>query len=135
MEPLYPSLTSTAEAQGSLSSLPLCEPPATKKVTEHWASTCKPALSAIPEPAAEFGDLAIAGAAADGHHGSTSLRAPGYKSTLVAEGILPLLRGKLGVIHLILGGVATSGVVLGRATHTTDLDFDVTVVERPVLGP
>ncbi|RYP77554.1 hypothetical protein DL770_007055 [Monosporascus sp. CRB-9-2] len=93
--------------------------PATKKVTEYWASMHKPAPLAILELAAEFSGLAGAGAAADGGHESTFLRAPGCRLALVTEGIVPLLRVDLGVNHLILGGIATSGALLGTGTHAT----------------
>ncbi|RYP25583.1 hypothetical protein DL768_011460 [Monosporascus sp. mg162] len=111
------------------------DPPVTSKVTEQWLSVHKPALSANPILAAEYSDLAIVGLAPEGGHESTSLRPPGYRSALVAEGILPLLREELGVTHLILGGIATSGAVLGTATHATDLDFVVTVVEDACWDP
>ncbi|RYO77624.1 hypothetical protein DL764_010200 [Monosporascus ibericus] len=112
------------------------DPPATSKGTEEWLSAIKPALSAMPEMAAEYSDFAIT--AADGPSGgreSTSFRNPGYLSAVVAEGILPLLREKLGVGHLIMCGITTSGPVLGTALHATDLDFVVTVVEGASWDP
>ncbi|RYP09151.1 hypothetical protein DL765_008542 [Monosporascus sp. GIB2] len=111
------------------------DPPANSKVTEQYLSVHKPALSAHPILSAECSDLAIVGRTSEGGHESTSFRPPGYRSALVAEGILPLLREELGVTHLILGGIATSGAVLGTATHATDLDFVVTVVEDACWDP
>ncbi|KAI1857361.1 uncharacterized protein JN550_013241 [Neoarthrinium moseri] len=62
-------------------------------------------------------------------------RNPGYKSILVTEGILPLLREKLGVEYLGISGITTSGPVLSNAMHATDLDFVVTVVEEATWDP
>ena len=53
----------------------------------------------------------------------------------MTEGVLPLLREKLGVGHLIISGITTSGPVLGSAMHATDLDFVVTVVEEASWDP
>ncbi|RYP56100.1 hypothetical protein DL771_012163 [Monosporascus sp. 5C6A] len=112
------------------------DPPTTSKGTEKWFSMIKPALSAMPEMAAEYSDFAITAAdLPSGGRESTSFRTPGYLSALVAEGILPLLREKLGVGHLIMGGITTSGPVLGTAMHATDLDFVVTVVEDASWDP
>jgi nicotinamidase-related amidase len=112
------------------------DPPPTNKVLEQWATIHKPALSTLPELAAEYPELAPNpdGAAPGGGHESISLRAPGYRSVLVAKGLLPLLQ-ELQVKHLILGGLATNGAVLGMASHATDLDFVVTVVEDACWDP
>jgi hypothetical protein len=64
-----------------------------------------------------------------GGHKSTSYRNPAYLSALVADGMLPLLSQKLGIVHLIISGITTSGPVLGTTMHATDLDSVVTVVE------
>ncbi|KAK7750528.1 hypothetical protein SLS62_007504 [Diatrype stigma] len=113
------------------------DPPATSKGTEKWLSMIKPALSAMPEMAVEYGGFAMTAAAdsvGNGHE-STSYRNPGYLSAFAAEGFLPLLRDKLGVGHLIMAGITTSGPVLGTALHATDLDFVVTVVEDASWDP
>jgi nicotinamidase-related amidase len=110
------------------------DPPPTNKVSEQWATVHKPALSAIPELAAEYSELAPDPASAGGLE-STSFRAPGYRSALVGKGLLSLLREELKVEHLILGGIATSGAILGTASHATDLDFVVTVVEDACWDP
>ncbi|KAI1400086.1 putative hydrolase protein [Hypoxylon fuscum] len=112
------------------------DPPATSKGSEKWHSMIKPLLSANPEMAAEYGDFAITGASAPGGGcESISHRNPGYVSALVAEGMLSLLREKLGVGHLIMSGITTSGPVLGTAMHAIDLDFVVTVVEDASWDP
>lgn len=77
--------------------------------------------------AAEYGNFAItaaAGVLGDGRE-STSYRNPGYLSALAAEGILSLLREKLGVGHLIISGITTSGPVLGTALHATDFGLGI----------
>ncbi|KAH8658323.1 putative hydrolase protein [Xylariales sp. PMI_506] len=122
------------------------DPPATNKTMETWESVHKPMLSAIPDAGAEYSEFAATAATTttttpgDGSnsgqgHESISLRAPGYRSVLVAKGILPLLREQLGVGHLVLGGIATSGAILGTASHATDLDFVVTIVEDACWDP
>lgn len=110
------------------------DPPPTNKVSEAWHTLHKPAFSGMPEIGAEYAELAPAGTSAGGHE-SISLRAPGYRSALVADGMLATLQQDLGVKHLVLGGIATSGAVLGTATHATDLDFVVTVVEDACWDP
>ncbi|KAK8127949.1 hypothetical protein PG984_009057 [Apiospora sp. TS-2023a] len=88
------------------------DPPPTNKAMEHWATAHKPLLASMPDSGAEE---------------TVSTRPPGYRSVLVAERLLSLLRDAK-IKHLILGGIATSGAVLGTAVHGTDLDFVVTVV-------
>lgn len=105
---------------------------------EHWATVHKPLLASMPDSGAEHADLAAETGDGGGGGGSSketiSTRPPGYRSVLVAEGLVSRLRDG-GIKHLILGGIATSGAVLGMATHGTDLDFIVTVVEDPCLDP
>lgn len=92
------------------------DPPIMSKGTEKWLSVIKPLLLANPEMAAHYSDFAIPAAGpTGGGHESTSSRNPGYMSALVADGIVPLLREKLGVGHLIMSGITTSGPVLGTA--------------------
>ncbi|KAI5917509.1 putative hydrolase protein [Camillea tinctor] len=112
------------------------DPPATSKGTEKWQSVIKPMLAANPELVAEYSDFVppTADASADARE-ITSHRNPGYLSALVDGGVLSLLREKLGVEHLIISGITTSGPVLGTATHATDLDFVVTVVEDACWDP
>jgi nicotinamidase-related amidase len=54
---------------------------------------------------------------------STFYQNSGYSPALVTEGILPLLREKLGVGHLIISGITTSGPMLATAVNATDLNF------------
>lgn len=49
-------------------------------------------------------------------------------SALTVDGVLQFLREKLGVAHLIMSGITTSGPVLGTAMNATGLEFVVTVV-------
>ncbi|VUC28678.1 unnamed protein product [Clonostachys rosea] len=111
------------------------DPPTTNKVSEQWLTVHKPLLGATPELAQEYGELAPSDSPDGVGHESVSLRPPGYRSVLVNDDLLHLLREKLGVSHLILGGIATSGAILGTATHGTDLDFVVSVVEDAVWDP
>ncbi|KAK8073946.1 hypothetical protein PG994_004845 [Apiospora phragmitis] len=112
------------------------DPPVANKAREHWYTVHKPMLESMPNMGAEYDEIAPKKAArGGGGHESVSLRAPGYRSVLVAEGIVPLLRETPGIKHLILGGIATSGAVLGTATHGTDLDFVVTVVGDACWDP
>lgn len=109
------------------------DPPPTNKANTQWPIVYKPMFAANPDLAAEYPDFAAP--KPNGDHETTSLRAPGYRSALVAEGIVPLLREKLGIKHLILGGIATSGAVLGTMSHGTDLDFVVSIVEDACWDP
>ncbi|KAI0379268.1 putative hydrolase protein [Hypomontagnella monticulosa] len=111
------------------------DPPTTSKGTKKWQSMIKPMLAANPEMVAEYSEFIINGGTSAGGHESTSHRNPGHLSALVGEGLLPLLREKLAVQHLIMCGITTSGPVLGTATHATDLDFVVTVVEDAYWDP
>jgi nicotinamidase-related amidase len=111
------------------------DPPPINKGTEKWHSMIKPLLSANPELAVEYSDFAIPAGTSNGSHESTSYRNPGYMSAFTAEGLLPLLRKELGVSHLIMAGITTSGPVLGTALHATDLNFVVTVVEDASWDP
>lgn len=110
------------------------DPPPTNKVSEAWHTQHKPAFSAMPGIGAEYAQLAPTSATVGGHE-SISLRPPGYRSALVADGLLETLQQDLGMKHLIIGGIATSGAVLGTAAHATDLDFVVTVVEDACWDP
>ncbi|KAI0537896.1 hypothetical protein GGR58DRAFT_469866 [Xylaria digitata] len=96
----------------------------------------KPMLAADPEMVAEYSEFAIntTDPSSDGRE-STFHRNPGYLSALAAEGMLPLLRERLGVAHLVMSDITTSGPVLGTATHATDLGFAVTVVEDACWDP
>ncbi|KAI0886351.1 putative hydrolase protein [Annulohypoxylon maeteangense] len=111
------------------------DPPKTSKGTEKWQSMIKPMLTANPDMVAEYSDFAITTETSSNGRESTSHRNPGYLSALVDEGLLLLLREKLGVAHLIMSGITTSGPVLGTATHATDLDFVVTVVGDACWDP
>ncbi|KAK8080186.1 hypothetical protein PG997_008004 [Apiospora hydei] len=110
------------------------DPPLTNKATELWATVHRPLLASTPDSGAEYRDLAPPANADTSGKESVSVRPPGYRFVLVADGIVPLLRdGKIK--HLVLGGIATSGAVLGTATHGTDLDFVVTVVGDACWDP
>ncbi|KAF3022945.1 hypothetical protein E8E14_006346 [Neopestalotiopsis sp. 37M] len=111
------------------------DPPPTNKTSEKWHTELKPLLA--PESGAEHVELAPpTNADTDGGgHEKVSERPPGYRSALVGKGLLATLRNELGVQHLILGGIATSGAVLGTATHATDLDFVVSVVKDACWDP
>ncbi|KAI0205135.1 putative hydrolase protein [Astrocystis sublimbata] len=113
------------------------DPPPTSKGSEKWQSMIKPMLAANPDMVAEYSELASTNSkVADGDvRESTSHRNPAHLSALSAEGLLPLLREKLGITHLIISGITTSGPVLGTATHATDLDFVVTVVGEACWDP
>lgn len=113
------------------------DPPPTNKTSEKWHTELKSILAGNPESGAEHVELAPpTNADTDGGgHEKVSERPPGYRSALVGKGLLATLRKELGVQHLILGGIATSGAVLGTATHATDLDFVVSVVEDACWDP
>lgn len=111
------------------------DPPPTNKVSEAWHTAHKPAFSSMPEIGAEYGELAPTSAATDWSRERVSVRPPGYRSALVGEGLLATLQNELGVKHLVLGGIATSGAIMGTASHATDLDFVVTVVEDACWDP
>lgn len=111
------------------------DPPQTGKIYEDWITIHKPNFEAMPSLATEHAELAPINSPGPHGHESISLRPPGYRSALIVKDLVSLLREDLGVTHLILGGIATSGAVLGTATHGTDLDFVVTVVEEAVWDP
>ncbi|KAF7531876.1 hypothetical protein G7054_g8476 [Neopestalotiopsis clavispora] len=113
------------------------DPPPTNKTSEAWHTLLKSKLAGKPGSGAECAELAPpTNADTDGGgHEKVSERPPGYRSALVGKGLLATLRNELGVQHLILGGIATSGAVLGTATHATDLDFVVSVVEDACWDP
>ncbi|OTA97380.1 hypothetical protein M434DRAFT_391846 [Hypoxylon sp. CO27-5] len=109
------------------------DPAATNKVNETWVTQYKPALSADPQQGAIFASFTP-------NHLSTDRetifkRAPGIRSCLESEGIVPYLRDELGVTHLILGGIATSGAIMGTMSHGTDINFVVSVVEDACWDP
>ncbi|KAK8028478.1 Isochorismatase hydrolase [Apiospora marii] len=111
------------------------DPPPANKATEHWATVHKPLLASMPDSGAEYADLSPKTGDGGGNSKETvSTRPPGYKSVLVADGLVPLLRDS-HIKHLVLGGIATSGAVLGTVTHGTDLDFVVTAVEDACWDP
>jgi nicotinamidase-related amidase len=58
----------------------------------------------------------------------------GIRSAPADEKVVTYLRDELGVRHLILGGIATSGAVMGTMSHAIDIGFVVTVVEDALLG-
>ncbi|KAK6852905.1 hypothetical protein PG995_011456 [Apiospora arundinis] len=115
------------------------DPSPANKMSEQWLTVFKPILSSVPAAGAELADIAaMTGDKIEGgaRRETVSMRPPGPRSAFVAEGLESLLRdGKLWGEHLILGGVATSGAVLGTALHGTDLGFVVTIVEDSCWDP
>lgn len=110
------------------------DPPSTSKIYEQWFTTNKPAFEANPKLAQEYAEFAPP-ANITGRLESVSHRLPGPRSAFINKDLLPFLREDLGVKSLILGGIGTSGVVLGTALQGTDEDFIVTVVEDAVWDP
>ncbi|KAK6219324.1 hypothetical protein LQW54_002312 [Pestalotiopsis sp. IQ-011] len=109
------------------------DPPAINKGTEKWQSIVKPLLAANPDMAAEYSDFAMTDPGNDRE--STFYRNPGHTSALGTEGVLPLLRDRLDIKHLVISGITTSGPVLGTTMHATNLDFVVTIVEDACYDP
>ncbi|KAF7514815.1 hypothetical protein G7054_g14979 [Neopestalotiopsis clavispora] len=101
------------------------EPMPTSKLVARWEESFKPALQSNPDLALQISSLA-------GDKSSDSEyffdRVPGRVSALKSEGIMELLKTKLGVKSLVLGGVVLSGCVLSTARNAADEDFVVTVV-------
>lgn len=110
------------------------DPPETSKIYEQWFTVNKPILEAYPELAEEYPELAPVDNT-NARHESVSLRVPGPRSAFINKDLIPLLRNELGVTSLILGGIATSGAILGTALQGTDEDFVVTVVEDAIWDP
>ncbi|CAG9942806.1 unnamed protein product [Clonostachys rosea f. rosea IK726] len=109
------------------------DPPPTSKIYEQWSTIHKPLLEANLDLAKEHPDLAPNGSATG--HESTSLRVPGPRSALLNKDLITTLRKELGVTSLILGGIATSGAIIGTALQGIDEDFVVTVVRDAVWDP
>ncbi|RYP68061.1 hypothetical protein DL771_006902 [Monosporascus sp. 5C6A] len=109
-------------------------PPRTSKIYEQWFTINKPALEAMPELAEEYSEFAPT-CNSTSRYETISWRLPGPRSAFVNKDLLPLLRNELGVTSLILGGIATSGAVMGTALQGMDEDFVVTVVEDAVWDP
>ncbi|OTA59941.1 Isochorismatase hydrolase [Hypoxylon sp. EC38] len=110
------------------------DPPPMSKIYEQWFTVNKPALEADPELAEEYAEFAPPGNIT-GRLESVSHRLPGPRSAFINKDLLPFLREYLAVKSLILGGIGTSGVVLGTALQGTDEDFIVAVVEDAVWDP
>lgn len=107
-------------------------PGETSKAAATWATQYEPAFSADPRLGAEFAVLAppaptpilastpiltspptIFGRERWRRDRETVFRRPpGIRSALESQGIAHYLRHELGVTHLVLGGIATSGAVL-----------------------
>ncbi|GAP89387.1 putative isochorismatase hydrolase protein [Rosellinia necatrix] len=109
-------------------------PPATNKVAATWDAQFKPIFSANPHLGAEFAGFSPADKSRTDRE-TVFTRAPGIRSALAGEGIISHLRDTLGVNHLILGGIATSGAIMGTMSHATDIGFVVTVVETTCWDP
>ncbi|KAI1446561.1 Isochorismatase hydrolase [Annulohypoxylon stygium] len=110
------------------------DPPPTSKIYDQWFSANKPALQANPSLAQEYAEFAPPGNITHRLE-SVSHRVAGPRSAFINKSLLPFLREDLGVKSLILGGIGTSGVVLGTATQGTDEGFIVSVVKEAVWDP
>ncbi|KAK7740647.1 hypothetical protein SLS62_011044 [Diatrype stigma] len=109
------------------------DPAVTNKVTATWATQYKPIFANDPKLGAEYADFAPANNSTD--HETVFKRAPGIRSALESQGIVSYLRDKLGVAHLILGGIATSGAIMGTMSHGTDINFVISVVGDACWDP
>ncbi|KAI2615368.1 Isochorismatase hydrolase [Hypoxylon sp. NC1633] len=109
------------------------EPVATNKVAATWDTQFKPVFSANPQLGAEF--AAFAPTKHSTSRETVHLRIPGSRSVLAGERVVPYLREELGVTHLILAGIATSGAIMGTMSHGTDINFVVTVVADACWDP
>ncbi|GAP91998.1 putative isochorismatase hydrolase protein [Rosellinia necatrix] len=108
------------------------DPAPTNKVTTTWASQFKPVFSANPQLGAEYAPFARTANSTSSE--TVFKRSPGIRSGLESE-VVSYLRNQLGVKHLILGGIATSGAIMGTMSHATDINFVVTVVEDACWDP
>lgn len=109
------------------------DPAATNKVTATWATQYKPIFSADPELGAEYAGFAPTNNSTNRE--TVFKRAPGIRSAPESQGIVSYLRDTLGVTHLIIGGIATSGAIMGTMSHGTDIDFVISVVEDACWDP
>lgn len=110
------------------------DPAPTTKIYEDWLSVNKPTFKAQPELVEEYPDLAPTKNSTGGYE-TVSLRVDGSRSALVNKDLLPLIRQALGVTSLIIGGIATSGAVIGTALQGIDENFVVTDVRDAVWDP
>ncbi|KAG8162305.1 hypothetical protein KVR01_008070 [Diaporthe batatas] len=110
------------------------DPPPTSKIYDQWFQINKPALQANPELAKEHPELAPPSKSTNARE-LVSLRLPGPRSAFVNKDLLPLLQRKLGIKSLIIGGIATSGAVIGTALQGIDEGFVTTVVRDAVWDP
>lgn len=110
------------------------DPAPTTKIYEDWFLINKPAFEAQPELVEEHPDLAPTRNSTGGYE-TVSLRVAGTRSAFINKDLLPLIRETLGVTSLIIGGIATSGAVIGTALQGIDESFVVTVVRDAVWDP
>ncbi|KAI3324139.1 Isochorismatase hydrolase [Xylariaceae sp. AK1471] len=108
------------------------EPDPTSKVAATWETQYKPLLSANPQLGIEYAAFAPTESSTDRE--TIHMRKPGLRSVLEPE-VVSYLRDKLGVNHLILAGIATSGAVMGTMSHGTDIGFVVSVVAEACWDP
>lgn len=100
-------------------------PMPTSKLAERWVNEYVPVLAKNPAAGSAPAEIAMLEGAANEFHVT---RVPGRVSAFQSEGILPLLREKLGVKSLVICGVVSTGCVLSTGRGGTDEDFVVTVV-------
>ncbi|KAI1130047.1 Isochorismatase hydrolase [Nemania abortiva] len=108
------------------------EPAATNKVAATWDAQYKPIFSANPELGAEYAGFAPTQESTSRETAHT--RPPGLRSVLTDE-VVVYLRDHLGVRHLILAGIATSGAIMGTMSQGTDINFVVSVVADACWDP
>lgn len=110
------------------------DPAPTAKIYEDWFSVNKPAFESQPELFEEYPDLEPTRNSTGGYE-NVSLRVAGSSFAFINKELLPLIRENLGVTSLIIGGIATSGAVIGTALQGIDENLVVTFVKDAVWDP
>ncbi|KAI1191343.1 Isochorismatase hydrolase [Nemania serpens] len=100
-------------------------PASTNKLFRNWNSN-QPFISENSTLAAEYAAFAPDEQPSASYE-KVYKRAPGRLSVLDDE-VVKYLWDDLGVRHLILAGIGTSGAIMGTMSHGMDLDFVVSVV-------
>ena len=109
------------------------DPLPTSRLRERWSTTFKPLAVSQPHMLREWPDLAPL-SKSDGHCEITSVRTPGIVSALKSGELLEFLKTQR-VECLVLGGIATGGVVISTAREAADLGFVTAVVEEACWDP
>ncbi|KAI0155019.1 Isochorismatase hydrolase [Xylariaceae sp. FL1272] len=109
------------------------DPPITSKFIGLWETQFKPTFSSNPELGAEYSPFAPTDSSTARE--TVHKRATGSRSVLVDPKLVSYLRDELGVKHLLLGGIATSGAILGTVSQGTDIGFVVSVVADACWDP